>query len=720
MLKRLEKGLIYDIELYRNMLMVGFYSLQSQSYRHYCIYHENKIDEREALFDLVQGRTLIGYNNWNYDDAVLNHLLENNYIGVEELWQWSQGLLSGGRNPYRYMDDPHFSSYDLSELIRIGPVPKKLKLVGCNLKHHKLQDLPIDYLADVKPDEFELLKKYNENDLEITYKVYKHLEPRLEMREILSEAYKLDLYSVSDTTIVKKYINKNYQEKTGNNYHYKKRTEHGDIPFSEIVYDYIEFETDELNDFLTFIKSQTLFKQKQSKDKPYKWDYKLTVGDLVVSVGLGGIHSVDKPLVLAENDKWCILDIDVASQYPSAIVNNNLCPKHLDPNVFVPLMKNILDERLRNKKLYKLTGEKKYWVFQQGLKISANSVYGLLSSPYFFLFDQKVTYTVTINNQLMMLMLIEMLQLEHYKVISANTDGITLYVLRDQLDAVRNIYKHWEKRTKFKLEEAFYTKLIRRDINNYLALVEDGSVKAKGCFLLQKKKELSSGYEYPIIAIALHEYFLNNIPYETAIKEHSDIYDFTRCEKTSNQFTNYLQKIERVYKTHYGKDLSRVYDVPKTEDEVVEENKTQDSVRFYVSLPKTTEYTEPGYLGYKQTGCSLKKKKMRDGKRYEVVRTTEGEKGYQIKDMLLGNVIEGVYPTKIKASEDCRILNQNNEGNETIQVEQVQDYVAGRFVTLFNDYFESDDYNIDYDFYIGETKKIVDKIERKNETTTGV
>jgi hypothetical protein len=371
----LKHGLVYDIELYRNLFMVSFYHLNNDTYSTFSIYPEGEIDQRDDLFNLVRNATLVGYNNWNYDDGVLRHLLYNKGIDVAELWKWSQTLINGGRNPYRYpKEDPVFYSYDLSELVRIGPVPKKLKLVGCNLKHQKLQDLPIDFDKPVERNEFELMRDYNRNDVLITKKVLDFLKPRLDQREMLSEEYGLDLRSLSDTAIAKRYLTTEYGKLVGNWDFREGKTERRDIPFSDIIFDHIEFQTQDCRDLLTHLKTQTLIGKESKGEIRHSWKMKYEMNGLILSLGLGGIHSEDDPAVYVEDDEWCILDLDVTSQYPSVIVNYNLCPEHLDANVFIPLFKRIIAERVHYKKLYKETKDLKYDVIQNGLKITINSV----------------------------------------------------------------------------------------------------------------------------------------------------------------------------------------------------------------------------------------------------------------------------------------------------------------------------------------------------------
>ena len=747
MVEKIKNAIIYDVELYRNLLMIGFYGIRTNRYLTYSVYPDLQIDERQRIVNLVESRLLIGYNNRNYDDLVLNYIFQHRDFEVEELWMFSQNVIKNKHDIklFNYKYGKFFESYDISELIRIGPVCKNLKLVGCNLKHPKLQDLPIEYDKFVQPDEFQLMKDYNINDLNITRLVLDSQMQRLEIRETVSKHNGVDLWCESDTTICKRLFEKYYSEQTGLDKREFRdlRTERGEIKFADLIYDYIQFESPELIEFLNWLKTLTL--PAVAKGKKRKWTHKLKMGDLKLTIALGGIHSDDEPLiddaydaqhenencVLVEKEDLCILDLDVTSQYPNAIIHNKVAPEHLDKKIVVDFLKFHTANRTEHKKLYKQTKDKFYNDLQSGEKITLNSFYGLFGSEYFFLYDPKATYIVTLNNQLCMLMLIEQLQKHSYNVISSNTDGITLHVKRSDLDDIRNIYRKWEQTTGFTLEETFYVKLFRRDVNNYLAVVlgENGKndVKAKGCFLLQEDKDLTKGYRFPIIAIALRRYFLDKIPISQTIRNHRDIYDFCRCEKTDKKFTLYLQTVYRKYKIRGGKNLQTLYVRPHRHDTVLSEERIQSSVRFYVARPlKIESYTaNDGYAHQTYTGHCVVKKGMRDGARYQIV---SFEKEVQLKTKKtiklfhkIYDVIDDVFlqdddtafSNKTIANKECVILNKHNEGDKP-QVENCIDFQSGRFVRLFNNYFDVEnwkDYMIDYSFYIEEVQKIIDKVE---------
>lgn len=74
--------------------------------------------------------------------------------------------------------------------------------------------------------------------------------------------------------------------------------------------------------------------------------------------------------------------------------------------------------------------------------------------------------------------------------------------------------------------------------------------------------------------------------------------------------------------------------------------------------------------------------------------------------------------TKI-LSKNTRYYVTNSGGSlykHNIKDNRISGVCVGNVVTIFNDYFESDNYNINYSFYLKECKKIIDNIENKQLT----
>lgn len=261
------RGLIYDVEIYKNCFLTSFYSLRKKAYKTFIIHGCR--DERDDLFKLIEGRILIGYNNWNFDDGVINHLLNCENIKVRELWEFSQTLIQGERNPYRYSGNK-LTTYDLLEVIRAGFNVISLKNAGVNLKFANIQDLPIDFDKEISDDDLSELKRYNINDLDITYSIFEHVRSRLEMREVLSEKHQLNLKSLSDSGLAKELISKKYTEiaqKQGKNHKVKYlRTPRRQVKLSDAILPCISFNSPVLQNYLDNLKQQVLTMPEEDED----------------------------------------------------------------------------------------------------------------------------------------------------------------------------------------------------------------------------------------------------------------------------------------------------------------------------------------------------------------------------------------------------------------------------------------------------------------------
>jgi hypothetical protein len=238
-----------------------------KKYRTYIWYGCN--DQRREIIKLVRDRLLIGFNNWQFDDAVLCKIIEtiDSDITIEELWEFSQTLIRGERNPYRY-GKKIFTSYDLLEVIRAGYSVISLKNLAVNLKWNKIQDLPIPFDSYINEEQIDEIGDYNINDLNITNELLTFCKPVLEMRELLSNSYKLDLHSLSDSGIGKElfnvlYIDKVKKRKKNINVNTIKydRTHRKEILFKDVIFPSIQFKTPELQSYLEELKKIHLVEQ---------------------------------------------------------------------------------------------------------------------------------------------------------------------------------------------------------------------------------------------------------------------------------------------------------------------------------------------------------------------------------------------------------------------------------------------------------------------------
>jgi DNA polymerase elongation subunit (family B) len=223
-------------------------------------------------------------------------------------------------------------------------------------------------------------------------------------------------------------------------------------------------------------------------------------------------------------------DFDLGSFYPTIIINNDICPEHLIPDL-ITKYKEIRDDRLIAKHNGDIT-------LADILKIVVNSYFGKTGDPEHWLFDLLAMLKTTVNGQLLILKWIEKFILNDWKIWSANTDGVTVILPREDKEKFERVCLDLCKELNFEGEFAYYKRYIRRDVNNYLINTNSSKKPYKFKGIFESKKALAKGWDKPIIPIALFNYFINDIPISKTILNHTDIYDFCIAKKIDDKFTN--------------------------------------------------------------------------------------------------------------------------------------------------------------------------------------
>lgn len=285
--------------------------------------------------------------------------------------------------------------------------------------------------------------------------------------------------------------------------------------------------------------------------------------------GTGGIHMSIEGQIVRDDENWKIIDADVTSMYPSISIANNVYPEHLGLT-FCKVYKDLFNER---KKYPKGSGP------NGAIKLALNSVYGKSNSEFSPLYDPKYTLTITVNGQLSLSMLAEQFLDIGCKIIQCNTDGVTALVPRDKEDEYYAITKAWEKTVGLQLEYAVYKMMALADVNNYIAVYEDGKVKSKGRYEVAHFEKLgwSKNHSAMIVPIAAMEYIVNGKDVESTIFAHKDEFDFLLRAKIPRSSKLYLvyddgrevqqQNICRYYPSETGGKLVKLMPGLKSGDD---------------------------------------------------------------------------------------------------------------------------------------------------------
>ena len=205
------------------------------------------------------------------------------------------------------------------------------------------------------------------------------------------------------------------------------------------------------------------------------------------------------------------------------------------------------------------------------LKLVANTTYGATLNKHNDLFDPLMGRSVCITGQLFLLELANHLRedCKTLEVVQLNTDGIMVSFDDSEYDKVLEITKEWEQRTGFELEEDKIKAIFQKDVNGYIEITYEGKPKIKGGYLVRgiaPAGAFNINNNMTIVAKAIVEYFVKNIPVEQTINNCNDIFEFQIIAKAGAKYKEAyhlidgekipVQKVNRIYATadeRYGK-----------------------------------------------------------------------------------------------------------------------------------------------------------------------
>ena len=585
------------------------------------------INSKEAHFenDVPVRYDVFGYNNQAYDDMMFKAFMmyfnrfDNTKQLITKLKEVSDKIISLQDDKDAFWKDREL------DLIRKYPLPwatvdlfkvyalnsagvnvdkdsgerkkfgKSLKQVSINLKWHNLLDFKLPPIDDEEGDVYrkkdayrgmtneqlnhlitndfdryilpkyvEPMLHYNKNDVYLVCEIARQKPDEIKLRYSLGAAFNLNLLCAARSTIADKLLYKFYSERSGLSVDKFKdlRTQRTALSFNKIIFPHICFRTKQLQDLLKDMKKVVIYRTNKDAFEKVIQFYGTTY-----TIATGGLHSQDRPAVLTSTDKYTYVHYDISSFYPSVMVAYNIAPKHLNNNVFVKMVDYFRLTRIKCKHTKDEDGLVVAGVHNklaaEALKIVINAIYGKFGFEMFFLFDRFAQMQVTINGQLMVMMVVEALELDGIHVVSANTDGIIVKLPKDKEEDFKRITDDWCAQNKLGADSERYKLFVTRDINNYFDIQSNDKVEYKGGLdPKQYLKDLKKGYDMPIVAKAVFEYFAHDTPVMETLRNHKDILDFCKTQNVGKQFEVVYQKVEN----------GKVVDVH-----------SQRHVRFYVS-----------------------------------------------------------------------------------------------------------------------------------------
>ena len=573
--------LVYDIEVFQNIFHCAIKDTETGKITLFEISNrKNQLQELVEFFkefENVEGswnnsyttdyqfntnKIFAGYNNIHYDNPIINYIIDyynimkdKTYIEIcKSIFNLSKTILNSNEGEEgiwkKWKYQQWFESFDLLTMLYSTQLRVGLKEMQVTMQYPNVQEFVYDWDIPLVESKFDEMIQYNINDVESTSELLDRCKKDIELRIAIEDEYGVRVLSKDGVNIGMKIITQKYLEKTGQTWWDIKdlRSPMDKIPLKDVILPFVKYDSPILKDMLDTLKKQTVSPGRKG------YEYKFIFNNLRYTIGVGGIHSVNDPEIIIPKEDEYLIDCDVASLYPSMLIQHKFYPKHLGPE-FLEIYSKIREERLEAKH----NGDK---VKNETLKFALNGLSGNLQNEHNFCYSPFAVMQIRVNGQLLLLMLAEKLVEIGCKIIQANTDGLFLICKKNKYEEYQKVCKEWEKLTKLELEEDRFEAMYQYAINDYIAVKEGYHktkdkklIKTKGMFITEVL--LGKGLSPKIIPEAIINYFVDNIPVEETIKSCRDIRKFLKAEKTGKQWTveyndKIQQRINRFYVSNNG------------------------------------------------------------------------------------------------------------------------------------------------------------------------
>jgi hypothetical protein len=453
--------------------------------------------------------TIVSFNGISYDIPIVSLALQGHDNAT--LKAASDAIIVGGKRAWEITRDL-LEWCDHIDMIEVAPGQASLKMYGAKMHSRKLQDLPFDPNLPLAWWQIVLLRDYCDNDLHTTRELYDTFQAQLDLRKNMSAEYGVDLRSKSDAQIAEAVMKQTLPFKVERPYI---------SPGTQFKYqppEWLHFQHLQLLQLLD--RNAFTVSMSGGVDMPDELANTLIrIGSSAYKMGIGGLHSTESQIVHLADNQYELTDFDVASYYPSLILRTGIAPQQIGPQ-FQNIYRQWYDRRLAAKR----SGDKKT---ANSLKTLLNGTFGKLGSMWSIFYAPTEMIQVTVTGQLALLMLIEMLELHSIQVVSANTDGIVLRTRRDMAWLRDQCVAWWESVTRFETERTDYTMLASRDVNSFIAVKPDGTVKLKGAFAPPEPG--ASGWPNPtgqVCVDAVVAYLANGVPLRDTVYACQDVRQF--------------------------------------------------------------------------------------------------------------------------------------------------------------------------------------------------
>lgn len=297
-----------------------------------------------------------GYNNIHYDNPIINYMIDNRdtllYSSYSDiclkLFELSQRIVNSSEgyqswHKWKYMIN--FETLDLLTMLYSQKLRVGLKEMQVTMQYKNVQEYEGNFEEPLAEEDIPKMIEYNINDVDSTEELLYRCKDDIDLRVAIEDEYGVKVLNKDGVNIGMKIITQKYLEKTGLTWNDIKdlRSPCDVIPLKDVILPIIEFDTPLLQDILKELKKQVVSPGRKGYEKHFLLD------NVEYTIGVGGLHTVNSPERIIPREGEIISDIDVASLYPSMIIEHKFYPKHLGEE-FLEVYSNIKDERIEAKR----------------------------------------------------------------------------------------------------------------------------------------------------------------------------------------------------------------------------------------------------------------------------------------------------------------------------------------------------------------------------------
>lgn len=564
---------VYDIEIFPNVFHCTCKDTETgRLYKFEISERKKQLDELIDFFyydsseELRHKKMFCGYNNHHYDDVIINYMIDYYYkLADLPYWKICQSLFNlsqvivedtdGSREKIKRWKYAHyFESMDLLTMQFSQKLRVSLKTMQVTMHYRNVQEYDGDFDQFLPSNRIDEMIAYNINDVESTTELLNRLKEHIELRLFIEKEHGIDCLSMDSVKMAETFLLEKYSQKSGipKNVIKEWRSPMDYIPLKDVILPFIHFKNPKLQEVLEDMKKQVVYSKERKG-----YEKKFVLSNTVYSVGVGGIHSINTPKIFLQKDDEYIGHSDVASMYPSLLINYQWGPRQCG-KLFCDLFAGLKTERLEAKH----TGQT---LKNNFLKIVLNSPTGKMQQETSWMYDPFTVFKIRINGQLILLTLVDRLLELGCEIVQVNTDGVVYIAKKNSRDRIQEAIHDVEQLTQLEFESDEYEAFYQYAINDYFGVMKGYSethdpklIEKKGMFITETR--LGKGLAPVIIPKAVINYFLTKESVSDYIHRCTDIKDFLMSQQVDKKFKvvhgeTPVQRINRFYASTNGKYL---------------------------------------------------------------------------------------------------------------------------------------------------------------------